>query len=153
LSLGFAAARRAFGQQFPDDHEIVGEHRSGDKQGEAIGAFGAAFGLGDEFTKAGRGDRLHGWGGRIRTSMCRGKNYLFEKSQRFGFTRAKTVASFQENDLLCGRDCSMIAWAFARRCSSGQGFLTSKFESDMAGISNSNFDVQRGDPAASGCTV
>jgi integrase len=41
LSLDFAA-RRAFGQQFPDDHEIVGEHRSGDEQGEAIGAFGAA---------------------------------------------------------------------------------------------------------------
>ena len=32
----------AFGQQFADDHEIVGEHRAADEQGEALGTFGAA---------------------------------------------------------------------------------------------------------------
>src|ERR1700730_12349589 len=42
LSLGFAAASGSFGQQFADDHEIVGEHRGADKQREALGAFGAA---------------------------------------------------------------------------------------------------------------
>jgi hypothetical protein len=38
----FAAASGAFGQQFADDHEIVGEHRGADKQREALSAFGAA---------------------------------------------------------------------------------------------------------------
>src|ERR1700730_9185332 len=42
LSLGFAAASGSFGQQFADDHEIIGEHRGADKQREALGAFGAA---------------------------------------------------------------------------------------------------------------
>jgi hypothetical protein len=31
LSVGFAASPGALGQQFGDDHEIVGEHRGGDK--------------------------------------------------------------------------------------------------------------------------
>jgi hypothetical protein len=42
LSVGVAAASRAFGQQFADDHEIVGKHRGGNEQSEALGAFGAA---------------------------------------------------------------------------------------------------------------
>src|SRR5579864_9048619 len=41
LSPGFAA-RRAFGQELSDDHEIVGEHGGGDEQVEAVGTFGAA---------------------------------------------------------------------------------------------------------------
>ena len=39
---GFSSARGAFDQQPGKDHEIVGEHRGGDEQGEALGAFGAA---------------------------------------------------------------------------------------------------------------
>src|SRR5580700_739376 len=42
LSVGFADASGAFGQQFADDHEVVGEHRGGNEQSEALGAFGAA---------------------------------------------------------------------------------------------------------------
>jgi hypothetical protein len=35
-----------------------------------------------------RGDRLRGWGGRIRTSMCREKIHLIEMSRQFGFRRS-----------------------------------------------------------------
>src|ERR1700682_110 len=42
LSGGFSAARRSLGQEGGKDHEVVGEHRRANKQGEALGAFGAA---------------------------------------------------------------------------------------------------------------
>src|SRR5258708_9200545 len=42
LSGGFLSARGVLGKQRGKDHEIVGEHRRGDKQREALGAFGAA---------------------------------------------------------------------------------------------------------------
>src|ERR1700694_2611163 len=41
LSGGFSSARRSLGQQGGNDHEVVGEHRRADKQGEALGALGA----------------------------------------------------------------------------------------------------------------
>jgi hypothetical protein len=34
-----------------------------------------------------RRDRLHGWGGRTRTSMCIEKIHLFDMSRKFGFRR------------------------------------------------------------------
>jgi hypothetical protein len=44
LSVGVTAtAPGVFGQQFADDHEIVGVHRGADKQREALGAFGATL--------------------------------------------------------------------------------------------------------------
>jgi hypothetical protein len=36
-----------------------------------------------------RRDRLHGWGGRIRTSMCAEKIHLIEMSRQFGFRRPR----------------------------------------------------------------
>jgi hypothetical protein len=51
--------------------------------------------------KAHRRDRLRGWGGRIRTSMCRENIHLFEMSHQFGFRcPAETAAVPRENDLL-----------------------------------------------------
>ena len=41
MSDGFAAASGAFGQQLTDDHEIIGKHRGGDEQSEALGTFNA----------------------------------------------------------------------------------------------------------------
>ena len=53
--------------------------------------------------KSHRRDRLRGWAYRIRTSMCKVKILLFEKSQRFGFAQASAdPCASQENNLLCG---------------------------------------------------
>jgi hypothetical protein len=49
------------------------------------------------------GHREHRLDTRIRTSMCREKIHLFEKSQRFGFAQAGADrCASQENNLLCG---------------------------------------------------
>jgi hypothetical protein len=42
LSSGFSSACGAFDQQGGNDHEVVGKHCCTNKQGEALGAFGAA---------------------------------------------------------------------------------------------------------------
>ena len=48
-----------------------------------------------------RSARLYGWPYRIRTSMCKVKNQLFELSAMFGLpTPAQTVLSSQKNNFL-----------------------------------------------------
>ena len=83
-----------------------------------------------------RRDRLRGWGGRIRTLMCKVKIHLFELSAMFGFicTSADRL-SFQENNFLF-RGCprAPLPTHAVRRA----GLNTSEFESSEGGLSNSN---------------
>jgi hypothetical protein len=73
--------------------------------------------------------------------MCKVKIYLFELSGKLGFPASSADRlSLQENIFLF-RGCLP---ATAQRCRTAAGFSTSEFESDLGGISESNFDVQRG---------
>jgi hypothetical protein len=62
------------------------------------------------------GDRLHGWAYRIRTSMCREKIHLFDKSHEFGFGRNGPDSRRPlEDNLLCWAELFLTEVAFSPR--------------------------------------
>jgi hypothetical protein len=78
---------------------------------------------------------LAGWGGRIRTSMCRENIHLFEKSPKFVIAwPSGDGCAFRENNLLCGAGLLTVRTRLRRAAHpAARSFSMSEFESSQGG--------------------